>query len=196
MNFAISWWNARSVGQIWSEAKEIGGAMRVLAISGYVMAIAGFTMVYGCILLILTIVLYPTVPFLYENLGLAQLTQVTSDLLYILVIFAVLPSGIVIWLHSLVVAWKRRTLSDGLIAGYNTFAMVRNVVGASRELPGAFNRLTKACFGSKGKKDANVMLAMVGVFIVALAVFGGWMTASAIMKRADREYDLIAQVQR
>lgn len=195
LNFAISWWNARSVGAIWSESKEIGGHIRMLTISGYVMAIAGFTMVYGCILLLATIGLYPAIPYLYENIELFDLIQLSSDLLYVLVAFAVIPSGVIIWLHSAISFWKQRTVSSGLVAGYNTFAMARNIINVSREMPGAFSRIAKVCFGGKGKKKGNEVLVMAALFIVIMAALGGWMTASAIMKKADREYSLFAQIE-
>lgn len=52
LNFMISWANANYVGRYWSESKEVGGSFRVYIVVGYIMAIAGFTMVYGYILLL------------------------------------------------------------------------------------------------------------------------------------------------
>jgi len=53
VNFIISWSNANYVGRYWSESKEVGGSFRAYIIAGYIMAIAGFTMVYGYILLLI-----------------------------------------------------------------------------------------------------------------------------------------------
>jgi len=52
LNFVISWYNSRTVGRMWSESKVIGGSFRVYTVAGYVMAVTGFTMVYGCLLLL------------------------------------------------------------------------------------------------------------------------------------------------
>ena len=52
LDFMISWANANYVGRYWSESKEVGGSFRAFVIAGYIMAIAGFTMVYGYILLL------------------------------------------------------------------------------------------------------------------------------------------------
>jgi hypothetical protein len=194
VNFAISWLNARNVGRIWSESKQEGGAMRVLAVSGYIMAVAGFTMVYGCLLLILTVALYPQIPFLYQNIGLNALTELTSDLLYVLIAFAVIPTGVIVWLQSVIHFWRRRTIANAAVAGWNTFANTHNIVQASRELPNALGRIAKALFG--GKKNGNAVLVLAAVFIVVCALLGGWMTASAIMKRADRKYDLYETIYR
>ena len=54
LNFIISWANANYVGRYWSESKEVGGSFRAYIVVGYIMAIAGFTMVYGYILLLIS----------------------------------------------------------------------------------------------------------------------------------------------
>ena len=54
LNFMISWANANYVGRYWSESKAVGGSFRVYIVVGYIMAIAGFTMVYGYILLLVS----------------------------------------------------------------------------------------------------------------------------------------------
>lgn len=194
VNFAISWWNAHAVGRVWSEAKLEGGSMRVLTLSGYIMSVAGFTMVYGNLLLLLTIALYQYVPFLYENVEISSLIGLTSDLLYVMLVLAIVPTGIIIWLHSVIHFWKQKTLANAGVAGWNTFANVRNIVQASREVPSALGRIAEALFGGKGKKEGNTILILVAIFIIVCAVLGGWMTASAIMKRADRQYDLFTEV--
>jgi hypothetical protein len=158
LNFGISWWNATSVGRIWSESKQEGGSMRILAVAGYIMAIAGFTMVYGCILLILTIALYPSIPFLNENMELASLITLTSDLLYVLIATAVIPTGIIIGLQSILHFWRQKTIANALVAGWNTFANIRNITRASRELPNALGRIAKTLFGGKSKREGNTVL--------------------------------------
>ena len=130
------------------------------------------------------------IPRLNEYVALETLLHFTSDLLYVLVVMAIIPAGMIIWLHSVIAFWRRRNFANGATVAWNTFAMTRNVISASRELPGAFSRLSKACFGGKGRNKGKSTLIMFGVFVVVMAILGGWMTASAIMKKADREYDL------
>ncbi|MCL2639154.1 MAG: hypothetical protein FWD48_12415 [Oscillospiraceae bacterium] len=189
LNFAISWVNAYSTGRVWSESKEIGGWMRISAWSGYIMAIAGFTMVYGCLILLLSIGLYPSIPWLYENVELELLIDVTSDLLYLLIIAAVIPTGIIIWLNNMVAFWKRRTFGDGVEAAWNTYANIRNIVDATREVPAALQNLTKVLF--KGNSKGKTILVKFALFVIILALLNGFFTASAIKKRADRSYNLI-----
>ena len=54
LNFIISWANANYVGRYWSESKEVGGSFRVNIVVSYIMSIAGFTMVYYYILLLIS----------------------------------------------------------------------------------------------------------------------------------------------
>ncbi|MFV0485005.1 MAG: hypothetical protein ACK5MU_02120 [Candidatus Saccharimonadales bacterium] len=190
-NFGISWWNAYSVGSVWSESKEIGGSMRVLAICGYIMAIAGFTMVYGFVLMLIVIWLHPVVPFL-ESIPLDTLIGLTSDMLYVLLAMTIIPSGLVIWLNSVVYFWKNKTLGNGMVAGWNTYANVRNVINASREMPSAIGRIGDAIFDSDDD-DIKGKLVVVALIIVVLAALGGYFTASVIMKNADRKVDLFAR---
>ena len=48
---------------------------------------------------------------------------------------------------------------------------------------------------SRKKKD-NTIVILFAIFIVIVAILGGYFTASAIMKKADREYDMFADLQR
>jgi hypothetical protein len=188
LNFAISWANARAAGKIWSESKEIGGMLRVNAVVAYILAIAGFTMVYGCILALL---MPHLLPILVEGMTAEMLwssQQLAADILYILVAAFVVPLGFFVWFQNAVSFWRRRTLSEGLRLGWNTYAQVRNTVSVARNAPSALGRIAKALFG--GKKKGNAIVIMAAIFIVLLAVLGGYFTASTIMKNADYEYDL------
>ena len=189
INFAISWSNAKYCGRYWSESKYMGGFFRFNVIIGYIMAIAGFTMVYGSILLLLLPYIIPLIPA-FESIDMMALLELTSDMLYILIATAIIPTGFFIWFQSLATFWKHKNLSNGLTAGWNTYAQIKNTINATRELPSAFSRVTKALFGGKKKKDDTILIA-VALFVVILAVFGGYFTASSIMKKADREYDAL-----
>ncbi len=190
MNFIISWHNSVAVGRMWSESRVIGGSMRTLAIAGYIMAVAGFTMVYGCILLLIA----PYIITLFSSdFPVKELISLTSDMLYVLIITFIIPSGFIIWFNSAVNFWRRKTLANGLVFAWNTYAQLRNTINAARHLPSAIGRIAKALFGGRGRKKGNAAVILLAVFILILAACGGWFTASAIMKKADREYDGLAE---
>jgi hypothetical protein len=187
VNFGISIWNANSVGKIWTESKHIGGGIRVLAVCGYIMAVAGFTMVYTIIILA---VIGATNGFGYMSAANSELLiQFIGDLSYILIACAIIPTGIIITINSMISFWKRKTLAGGLMAGWNTFATVSNVINATRAMPSAFGRIVNSV---RSNRDSGVIV--LAIVIVALCVLGGYFTASAIVKRADRKYDLFQHV--
>jgi hypothetical protein len=189
VNFGISWFNAKTVGRIWSESKQIGGGTRVLAVAGYVMAVAGFTMVYS-VILIAAVAALGNAGGYFTPEQLQLLIGFSSDLTYILIVMAVIPTGIIIWVNSLIAFWKHKSLRSGGIAAWNSFAMVSNVISASRNLPSAFGRIVSSMKNQRG----NGAIIMLAVVVVACAILGGYFTASAIMKRADRKYDLFNTV--
>jgi Kef-type K+ transport system membrane component KefB len=194
LNFIISWANASYVGRYWSESKVVGGSFRVYIIVGYIMAIAGFTMVYGYILLLIC-------PFILQLAEVDPETilmfeQLASDLIYLFCIITMIPTGFYIWLKSLKNFFERKTLANGLTAGWNTYAQVHNMVSAARNAPSAIGRIAETLFGGKGKKKDNTVVILAAIFVVILAIFGGYFTASAIMKKADREYDMFEDLKR
>ena len=194
LNFMISWANAKYVGRYWSESKEIGGSFRTYIVVGYIMAIAGFTMVYGYILLLIS-------PFFLQMAKVNQDTilmfeQLSSDLIYIFCVVTMIPIGFYIWIRSLKNFWEQKTLSSGLTAGWNSIAQIHNTVSAARNAPSAIERITKAFFGGKSNKKDNTIIVLCAIFVLILAIFGGYFTASAIMKKADREYDMFDDLQK
>jgi hypothetical protein len=200
LNFCISWYNARTVGRVWSESKQIGGMLRVNAVIGYAMSIIGFTMVYGCVLLMAL----PSVLPMFVDLSQAELydaAQLSSDLLYLLVGAFIIPTGFGIWFSSMMSFGRRRSFGRGMRFGWNTYAQMRNTINYMRAAPSAFGRVIEAFGGKKsggsfgrnsksgGKKKNDGVIAIAALLVVALAVCGGWFTASTIMKRADAKYD-------
>ena len=194
LNFMISWANASFAGRYWSESKEIGGSFRVYIIVGYIMAIAGFTMVYGYILLLIC-------PFFLQlaevdSETILMFEQLASDLIYLFCVVTIIPTGFYIWIRSLKNFWERKTLANGLTAGWNTYAQLHNTLSAARNAPSAFGRVVKALFGGKSRKKDNTVIVLCAILVLLLAIFGGYFTASAIMKKADREYDMFTDLQR
>lgn len=193
LNFIISWSNAKCVGRYWSESKVIGGSFRVYVIVGYIMAIAGFTMVYGYLLLLISPFILQLAEFDQETILMFE--QLASDLIYLFCVITIVPTGFYIWFLSLKNFFERKTLANGLTAGYNTFAQLHNTVSAARNAPSAFERVVKTIFGGNSKKKDNTIVILFAIFIVIVAIFGGYFTASAIMKKADREYDMLTDLE-
>lgn len=194
LNFIISWANAKYVGHYWSESKEIGGSFRTYIIVGYIMAIVGFTMVYGYILLLVSPIFLQMAKVDQETILMFE--QLSADLIYIFCVITMIPTGFYIWIRSLKNFWERKTLSSGLTAGWNSYAQIHNTISVARNAPSALGRITKALFGGKSKKKDNTIIVLCAIFVLILAIFGGYFTASAIMKKADREYDMFADLQK
>lgn len=194
VNFGISWLNASYVGRYWSESKEVGGSFRAEVIAGYVMAIAGFTMVYAYILLLISPIFMMLADIDQDTI--MTFEQLASDLIYIFCIATIIPTGFYIWIRSLKGFWEEKTLSSGVTAGWNSYAQIHNVVSAARNTPSALSRISKTLFGGKSKKKDNTLVILLAIFVVILALFGGYFTASAIMKKADREYDMFADLEK
>ncbi len=189
LDFIISWSNAHTCGTVWSESKATGGFFRVNVVAGYIMSIIGFTQVYGIIYIVLFYYIGPHIEKL-QNIDFEQFAMLSSDLLFVAIGFAIIPTGFLIWINSLRAFWKHKTLKNGLVGGWNTYAQVRNTVTVAREMPSAVGRLFEAFFGGKGKKKkSDGAVALLVVFVTILALLAGYFTASAIMKKADKEYD-------
>lgn len=194
LNFMISWANANYVGRYWSESKEIGGSFRVYIVVGYIMAIAGFTMVYGYILLLIIPIFLQIAEVEQETILMFE--QLSSDLIYLFCIVTMIPTGFYIWIRSLKNFWEKKTLANGITAGWNSYAQIHNTISAARNAPSALGRVIKTLFGGKGKKKDNTIIVLLAIFVLILAIFGGYFTASAIMKKADREYDMFADLKK
>lgn len=194
LNFMISWANASYVGRYWSESKEVGGSFRAYIVAGYIMAIAGFTMVYGYILLLICPLFLQLAEVDQETILMFE--QLSSDLIYLFCIITMIPTGFFIWIRSLKNFWEKKTLANGLTAGWNSYAQIHNTISAARNAPSALGRVIEALFGGKGKKKDNTIIILCAILVLILAIFGGYFTASAIMKKADREYDMFANLQK
>lgn len=156
VNFMISWANANYVGRHWSESKEVGGSFRVYIVVCYIMAIAGFTMVYGYILLLITSIFLQIAEADTETILMFE--QLLSDLIYLFCIATMIPTGFYIWIWSLKNFWEKKTLANGLTASWNSYAQIHNTISVARNAPSALGRVTKALFGGKSKKKDNFII--------------------------------------
>lgn len=185
VNFAISWWNARSVGLVWVETKQMGGWQRFMAWMGAIMSASGFT---WCYLIVLLFGAYYAQPFLIDT-SKGEEMILTPDALsagfalgYIIILPGILFSGLMIWIDSLATAWKDRRAGSIAGAGWNTFAQIHNTYSAMRGVPEAMESVTNFFFGKKSK-DSKGSGGLIVILLLILAIFGGIITTMSLVKK-------------
>ena len=179
LNLLISWWNARQVGLVWAETKEMGGLERLVVWSAAIMSASGFS---WCYLFVFVFGAYGTQPYwLAEGkppILTAETIQIAFQLGYLLLVPAVLLTGLVIWVHSLVAAWRRRDLPSMGVAAWNTYAQVHNTMSAMRGMPEAWDAV-RSFFASRG--DARGKAGALIIALVVAAIIAGVLTTWAII---------------
>lgn len=179
LNFAISWWNARVVGLVWVETKQMGGLPRFMTWMGWIMSASGFT---WCYLVVLLFGAYYAQPALLEP-GEPMILQ-PQDIMggfalgYLIIMPGVLFSGLMIWIDSLVQAWQRRDMASMGRAAWNTFAQVHNTYSAIEGTPEALRAVGKLFEGRGNDKGKALLLIII---LVIMAVVSGILTTSAIV---------------
>lgn len=186
LNFFISWYNAKAVGKIWVDSKEMGGWSRVLAWSGAVMSACGFTWVYLTILAMGA----GAAGFLPPRYVMGAM-----ELGYVVIILPILGSGFVIWIDSLRTAWRERTFGAVGTAAWNTYAQVHNTMQAVELLPEIFADLgdlfksdSKSNSSSSSDGDSDDRAALLLILLVVAALAGGVLTTHAILMGSVREH--------
>ncbi len=102
---------------------------------------------------------------------------------YLVTVPGLLFSGLFIWIHSLVEAWRRRDLASMGVAGWNTFAQLHNTYSAMRGMPEAWGTVTDF-FGSASKGgDAKGKGGLLVILLVVLAIIGGILTTWGIINK-------------
>lgn len=187
LNFGISWLNAWGCGRYWTESKITKGWPRILVWSGVVMSAVGFTWVYLTLLTLGAVAF----EFLTPDQG-----SVMFDLGFLILIPALLTSGTIIWINSLIMAWRKRSFGNIAIAGWNTYAHARNVWTVARHAPGALENVLDFFFGGSKKSTRRRSSSSKGeagfliVLLVILAIAGGTLTTAAIVRSADKKHAL------
>ncbi len=199
LNFAISWFNAWACGQAWNESKKQGGFPHLTNWAGAIMSASGFSWCYMVVLAWFG----ATVPFTDKKthvvstlLSQADL-QAFCDLGYAVIVIPIIGSGLIIMLDTWAHFYRKRTIGNALLSGYNTFAQLHNMYSAAQHLPGVFTRLGDFFF-AKGSKDGKGKLIIA---LVVLSVAGGILTARAILlasagSRARRTSDDLHDAER
>jgi hypothetical protein len=183
-NFAVSWFNAWSVGRSWNETKAVGGISRFMAWCGAIMSASGFT---WCYLVILTLI-NSVLPHKYA------LPQKYADAVmalgYLAIILPVIGSGIAITIQSWAYFWRERTFKNGAVAGYNTFADIYNIYEAIDAIPDALSIVGKAFGGSSSSDDdddsGSGKLVLIVIVLVILCLIGGILTTTVIIRCTAR----------
>lgn len=176
--FGISFLNAYSSGAYFTESKLIGGWTRFLTWCGLIMSACGFTWVYLTIMTMAAIHMEKLTP---------EWGLVMMKLGYLIIILPVLGSGLGIWIHSLTNAYRNRSFGNIAVAGWNTYAQVRNTWEAASHAPNYLKDVMDA-FSPKGKRGGknDGAAALLVIMLVILAVFGGAITTGLIARWADR----------
>jgi len=186
LNLGISVWNAYAVGKAWVETKHAGGWPRFMAWMGAVMSACGFS---WCYLLVLTIVAREMAWLDDDHFRMAL------QLGYILIIPAVLISGLMIMLDSWARAYRMRTIGSIGSAAWNTYAQIHNTYHAIKDLDRAFASVMKTLEGSSessspgDKKGGAAALILVFVLVI-VAILSGILTTAVIINRFAGEDEI------
>jgi hypothetical protein len=176
VNFAISIFNAWSVGRSWVETKAVGGFARFMSWMGATMAAVGFSWSY------LVIIAFAAGPDGFKKIP-ANAVEAMFSLGYLIIVGPLIGSGIAITIDSWAYFWRRRTFGSGAIATYNTVADVYNIYQAARYVPSAWDKVMELLFPKKRSSSSsdNGWVGLV-IFLALAAVLGGILTTAAIIR--------------
>lgn len=158
---AISAWDGFAAGLIWQDSKQQGGFMRLVAWSAVVMSACGFSM----ILAILGGFWAQTVGSLS-----AHSFQILMSFEYLLIMPLLLISGVIITIHSYIVAYRERDFVSVGTAAYNTFAMGNNIYqAADGGISNAWTNVGSLFKGDSDSDEDNGLTMIVIGIILALS---------------------------
>lgn len=186
-NLFVSILNAVGCGKSWNETKYMGGFLHFMNWMGAIMAACGFT---WCNMVVLAVI-GANIPMEQDD-GTTQMLlsgeslQAFCELGYMVIIGPILGSGLAITIHSWKMFWERRTLGNGAVAAWDTFAQVYNTANAVQAVPGMVSHL-----GSFFKGDDKKGVLLIG--LVAVAVLGGvlttwWIISSVAVASAQDKF--------
>jgi len=173
LNFAISWWNCYAVGGMWVESKAIGGWTRLVAWSAAAQSAIGFSSV---------------ILFALGGIGYAtghlppRALSAGASLWYLLIILPVIGTGLVLTIHSWIIAYRERDLMSMGTAAWNTFAQAKNLYDAIDGVPQAFGQVM-SFFKTDEDDDAQSQLMALVVVIVAASLLGGVILTYALIRK-------------
>jgi hypothetical protein len=180
LNFLISAYNAYACGVTWASTSKAGGLAHFTNWMGAIMSASGFTWCYTMLMSVIGVI----IPIkgddgVYHPLLTSADAEMVLNLGYLVVIFPIIGSGLALMLRSWQAFAQDRSLGNGAVAGWNTFAQAHNTYNAISTVPDVFGKVA-GLFSSKGENNSGkLILAMV-----ALALVGGIATTFAIVKWA------------
>jgi hypothetical protein len=186
LNFAISWFNAWGCGKTWNETKHSAGGAHLMNWMGAIMSASGFTWCY----LVIACFLGGTIPVEQDDGTTAtwltmEQVQVVADLGYLVIIGPILGSGLAITVHTWGVFYRRRTIGNAALGGYNTFANIYNIHSALSYVPTAGSRVFDFFSGGGSKSSSSNGKGKV-LLLVVLAAAAGILTTYIIIKRTAK----------
>lgn len=178
-NFGVSWLNCWAVGGIWAESKALGGFPRVLAWCGAIQAVIGFSSVIG--------VLLGAVAFHMGYLP-AKAASHAAALWYLLVIVPAIGTGLIITVHSWIVAFRERSIASMGTAAYNTFAQAHNMYGAFDGIGEAWRAVHELFTGDEDEPSVTLLV----VALVLGALLGGVVLTVLLIRRYANRLEMPA----
>jgi hypothetical protein len=195
LNFTISVFNSWSVGKTWTETRAVGGLPHFMSWMGAIMAAVGFTWCYTIVLGYGATLIDITDEDTGRSAPLLSLAdvQVLFDVAYVVIILPLLGSGLAITTHSWGVFWRRKSLTNGAVAGWNTYATLHNFYSATQHMPDAldnvldlFGGLGSGSSSSSSSGSSSDNKGLIILVLAALAILGGIVTAAAIVRSTAR----------
>lgn len=162
INLVISYFNAYYVGKNWIDAKYIGGWQYILLWCAGIMSACGFTSCYSFIIF----------PILHSFNIISDATYILSfKIEYLMIIFPILGSGIMIWLNSIIVAFKERTFGSIGTAAWNSYAMFHNSSSAITTIPNFINDILDDSSDSEGGNSIGIFAFLLCLIVASLGIF-------------------------
>ena len=182
VNFCISWYNAYVCGKDWVETKSMGGWPRFMNWMGTIMSATGFS---WCYLLVLMLGGYHAQSYFLKSGQAPILTEravlAGINLGYVILVPGFLFSGTMIWLDSVVRAWRDRDLSSVGTAAWNSYAELHNTFSAYSGISGAVDSVMDFFKKSDDDDDLKGTAILIVVLLVAFALIGGVLTTWGII---------------
>jgi hypothetical protein len=102
---------------------------------------------------------------------------------YLILLPGFIVGGTVLWIASLVVAWRRRDLPGMGVAAWNTFAEASNLYGSVSGVSGAFKSIgSPASDADEDEAKVAVIVIVIVVLIVVTALAAGLITTDLIRR--------------
>ena len=178
LNLFISFFNARSVGRIWAESKALGGFIRLVVWAGAIQSAVGFTYCYS---IVLGALLYITGIFPKE------VFTFMMSFVYIAIIVPLIGSAIIITIESWIVFFREKSLVNGGITVWNTFATIHDTYHAINSFGTVLKTVSggfKTIFESNGDDDdIKVKIILLAIFVAIIALGAGIFSTVLIIKK-------------